>query len=170
MTNIEQPLDLDELFNRDNYMLATLDDEIKVDQRCRKLLENFLQYLLNEKNLDPLTAGSHAKGADYFLRDYMIDHCRENIFAINAARVSSFAGNWYIVSTLEPNMEELESLLQGVRHFYAFCAEKELIDPALLPAIVDACSKLTYYTERIEDFHQLKDDGFLDWNSACPIK
>lgn len=161
--------DKQDLLNRDCYNISSLDDEINADQNCQRLLKIFLQYLLEEQKLDPLEAGSNARAADYFLRDFMIDRCRDNILMITHERVSSFAGNWYIVNTLEPNMKELESLLQGISMFYLFCADQNIIAKDTLEDILSACSKMSYYHQRIESFHALKDNEFQEWNKRCPI-
>jgi hypothetical protein len=169
MTTLEPTIDKKQIYTKANYSIRTLDDEIRADRLCQQLLKIFFQELLDQKNLEPRVAGSHAHGADYFLRNYMIDHCRENIFIINPERLIAFAGNWYIVSTLEPNMVELESLLQGIESFYAFCAAKKLIDPSSMSSITAACFDLSFYEKRIADFHALKGNEFIAWNQACPL-
>ena len=167
---MEQKTGQEDIFNREFYYIKTLDDEIRADKLSQELLKNYRQYLLDELELDPFDAGSYARCADYFLRDYLIDHCRENIFAVDADQITAFAGNWYIVSTLEPNMVELESLLEGIWNFYSFCSEKRIIDPSSLAAISGACTNRSYYQQRIESFHALKEDEFIQWNKACPLK
>ena len=159
-----------ELFQPDNYSLSSLEDEIQVDQRCQKLLKLFLGHLHKELGIDQLTAGAHARGADFFLRDYMIDHWHENIFSITPDHVKGFGGNWYIIKTLEPNMKELTSLLEGIASFYTFCAYKKLLRPEISDSIVSACSKLSFYQQRIDSFHELEDGEYLDWDKACPIR
>lgn len=170
MTNMGQKTGQEDIFNREVYYIKTLDDEIRADNLSQELLKNYRQYLLDELELDPLDAGSHARSADYFLRDYLIDHCRENIFSVKAEQITAFAGNWYIVSTLEPNMVELEGLLEGIQNFYSFCSEKKLIDPSSLAVISSACANRSFYRQRIESFHALKEDEFIQWNRACPLK
>jgi hypothetical protein len=157
-------------FNPQNYAIKTFDDEIKVEKLCKVLLQQYHHYLLNNKDISPLQAGSHAGGADYFLRDFMIDNRRINIIAISPELIHSFAGNWYIISTLEPNMEELGNILGGIDLFYDFCAEKNMLDPSLAEEIHQACSRTEYYRERIESFHAISGDGYIDWNSSCSLK
>ncbi|MBN1956591.1 MAG: hypothetical protein JXQ81_07800 [Desulfuromonadales bacterium] len=157
-----------EIFHPEHYFIASLEDEIRVDQLCLKLLKLFLQHLHESPEIDPLTAGRHARGADFFLRDYMLDHLRKNIFSITPHDIRGFAGNWYIVKTLEPNLKELQDLLEGIANFYIFCADKELIPALLLPELLTACSEHSFYQQRIETFHDLKDNEFLGWNKTCP--
>ena len=158
-----------EIYHVANYGITTLEDEIRVDGLCRQLLQHFHQYLLREKCLEPLEAGALAGGADFFLRDYMIDKCRANLFEISAARISGFAGNWYIVSTLEPNLQELNNILKGICLFYCFCAEKDLIEDDLLQPVESSCGQLDFYRQRISSFHALEGDGFGAWNASCPV-
>ena len=156
-------------FSWESYSITCLDDEIRADRNCQELLQVFLKFLLENQKLEPLVAGSHAKGADYFIRDYMIDKCRENIFAITPEKINGFAGNWYIVNTLEPNMEELRSLLDGIQMFYMFCDKHELLMDVDIISIDSACSDYSYFQGRIESFHNLQDDGYHQWNNNCPV-
>ncbi len=167
MTNIknESP-DLD-YFDPENYQIESFEDELRVDNNSKVLLKKFHLYLLNNKDTPPLEAGSMASGADYFLRDYMIDNRQINIFAITVDLIHSFAGNWYIVSTLEPNMAELESFLIGISNFYIFCSEHKLIEPPLAEQIGQACADLDLYRQRIDSFNNIVGDGFIEWNKTC---
>ena len=160
----------DDLFDQKNYVIETLDDEIRTDQLCKALLKKYHQYLLEDKEISPLEAGSMASGADYYLRDFMIDNRRINIFNISPELIHGFAGNWYIVNTLEPNMVELENILVGVGHFYSYCAEKKMINGSMTEKVLQACSRYEYYRQRIEIFNNLSGDGFRDWNNACPLQ
>lgn len=152
-----------------DFNVETLDDEIRVDKLCVEFLNSFHKYLLDTLELDPLTAGSRARGADYFLRDFMIADRRENIFTILPDRVRQFAGNWYILSNMEPNMTELGDLLSGIAAFYDYCAGLELTDPETAKEIMAHCLAITYYAERIEAFHAISGDGFMAWNDSCPV-
>lgn len=158
----------DMLFTTSAYELSSLDDEIRVDGLCRELLKRFHQQLLQDN--DPLVAGSMAAGADYFLRDFMIDNQRANIYDLTAKRIHSFAGNWYIVNTLEPNITELESLLCGVEQFCLFSSGHHMTPPEQAQQAAVACRELDYYQERIDSFHAIVDNGFNHWNAACPLK
>lgn len=151
------------------YSFITLEDEITADNNCKALLKLYHQYLLKNDGFSPLEAGSMASGADYYLRDYMIDNRRTNIFKISPELIYGCAGNWYIVNNLNPTMTELVSILTGTSHFYRFCAEKKLIDPLTSEQIDLACSRHDYYQQRIESFNDLLGDGFSAWNQACPI-
>ncbi len=159
-----------EIFALSTYEVRTLADEIRADLACKELLKHFHQDLLSEKQLPPLEAGLRAAGADYFLRDYLIDHCRMNIFHFSARQIKGFAGNWYIISTLEPNLVELENILLGIRDFYLFCSARKLSAPEQHDDIEQVCTDLSYYRQRIDNFHALSGDGFSDWNRLCPDK
>ena len=170
MDNTDRTSEQDDLFDQKNYSIQTLDDEIRADQLCKVLLKEYHQYLLINKSTSPLEAGSMASGADYYLRDFMIDNRRTNIFKISPELIYSFAGNWYIVNTLEPNLVELESIMIGVGYFYCFCAEKKMINQTMAEKVSQACSRHEYYRQRIETFNNLSGDGFSAWNNACPLQ
>ena len=170
MSETEQESQQTTPFNPGSYTFGTLEDEIKVDKLCKILLKQYHQYRLEIKGISPLEAGANASGADYFLRDFMIDNRRTNIFSISPELIHSFAGNWYIINSLEPNMAELESLLIGIANFYYFCAEKKMLAPAKAEVIHQACSRIDYYRERITSFNEISGDGFIAWNITCPLK
>ncbi len=154
----------------DNFFMNDLNEEIRVDQLCQSLLKNFHQSLLGRDDCTSLEAGSMAGGADYFLRDYVIDTLRANIFHITARQVRGFAGNWYIHRTLEPNMKELEAILKGVKAFYNYCVENGWIATATGRDIAEICVDLDYFHRRIDSFHALKGDDYLNWCEQCPFK
>ncbi len=169
MDNTDKILQQINPLDQNNYSIETLEDKIRVDQLCKKLLKQYHQYLLEEKVTEPLEAGARASGADFFLRNFIIDNQRENIFHISAELVRSFAGNWYIVNTLEPNIKELKSILKGIDNFYAYCAAKKLVNPSTAAKINLSCIHLDYYQQRINSFHALIGDGYAAWNNECPL-
>ncbi len=170
MHNTSQKTEQPDHFDPEKYTIITLEDEIRVDKLCKVLLQHYHHFLLENKDISPLQAGGHAGGADYFLRDFMIDNRRTNITAITPELIYGFAGNWYIINTLEPNMEELEDILLGIDLFYRFCAEKSMLAPALVGEVHQACSRIAYYQDRIESFHKISGDGYMIWKSSCPLK
>lgn len=162
-------IELTTLHDQANFQIVDLDSEIRADHFCSTLLKHFHQHLLQGRNLEPLEAGSQAAGADYFLREYMIGKRRENIYNATAERVLQFAGNWYIISNLEPNMEELTAILRGTASFYHYCAEYNLTTIANSEQIEQTCDKTDYFQHRIEDFHNISGDGYNAWVKACPL-
>ncbi len=151
------------------FEISTLDDEIRVDHLCDDLLQGFCAHL-RDNGMDPLEAATLARGADYFLREFVIPDRRMNIYAVTANEVRQFAANWYIVRNLEPNMEELEATLRGVDAFYRDCADNGQIPQGVDTAISAACSDLDFYAQRIESFWAIEDGGFESWNQFCPLK
>jgi hypothetical protein len=123
----------------------------------------------NEK-LPAAQAGALAHGADYFLREFIIPDRRENIFALRPGRVRQFAGNWYIVRNLEPNMRELANILKGIEAFYDWCFRVGKVSVELVETVRQECSQLDYYRQRIEDFWAIEGDGYLAWERECTLK
>jgi hypothetical protein len=152
------------------FDIVDLDDEIRVDQACVQLLRTFCRDLIEQQNTSPETAGALASGADYFLREFIIADRRENIFTIAAKRVRQFAGNWYIVKTLEPNMAELAAILQGTQAFYDYCAKTGTVAGERAEQIGRECGQLDFYRERIESFWNIEGDGYQRWESLCSLK
>ncbi len=158
-----------QLFDIDTFNIASLEDEGRVDRLCHELLILFHADLVGSQETEPLLAGSMARGADYFLRDYMIDCQRRNIFHITPELLRSFGGYWYIINNIEPAMEELAPILSGVKQFYSYCHTNALISQEILTAISEVCNDHMYFRDRIESFFTLEDDGYMVWKSECPV-
>lgn len=150
------------------FTVTDLDSEIAVDGHCSELLKQFHQQLLQE-GIDPLEAGQLAHGADYFLRDFIIGDRYMNLFTIDSCCVRQFAGHWYIIKNLEPNIKELATLLQGVAVFYAYLYQNGHISQSLSEQIQIETAELELYRDRIDQFWQITDDGYASWCQACPL-
>src|SRR5512138_458457 len=102
---------------KSDFDIVTLEDEIRVDGLCKSLLMEYYQALL-DGGLDQAAATRLANGADHFVRDFLVGVKMLNLFAEKEGIVRQFAGNWYIVNTLEPTAEYLADILPGVANFY----------------------------------------------------
>lgn len=169
MNDTPQPLPLQQL-KADDFDINDLDDEIRVDRQCVALLRAFFQALTEEEGLPPLEAGELCHGADYFLREFIIGDRQDNLFRFPAERVRQFAGHWYIVRSLEPNLGELAAILAGVRLVYQFLAERQLVSVEFASSVAAACEELPFYRQRIDDFWAIEGDGFIAWRAACPLE
>ncbi|MEA3465026.1 MAG: hypothetical protein U9R29_03325 [Thermodesulfobacteriota bacterium] len=152
----------------DDFTITDLESELVVDKQCSTILQQFHQQLLKD-DIDPFEAGQLALGADYFLRDFIIGDRHLNIFTIDPDCVKQFAGHWYIIKNLEPNIKELTSLLQGIGVFYTYLLQQELITSTLNDHIQTATLDLPFYHQRIEQFLDITGDGYLCWCKECPL-
>lgn len=157
-------------YHRRNFDIKTLDDEIRVDALCQEFLKLFYRDLVERRALAAEAASALAYGADYFLREFVIPDRLENLLALRPGRVRQFAGNWYIVRTLEPNMVELRSILSGVDAFYDFCLHQKRVDAALREQVRRETADLSFYQDRIQAFWEISGDGFFAWDRACPLR
>lgn len=167
--SLTQEPPLAEAFSDSAFTIENLDDEIRADRLCHQLLRRFARDLTVGGQFAPAAAGALAHGADYFLREFVIGERRENILRLQPARVRQFAGNWYIVRNLEPNLKELHSILEGVVTFYHYLAEQELVDPVLAGEVRAQAADSAYFAARIESFWALEADGFGRWDRDCPV-
>lgn len=154
---------------KQDFDITSDEDEIRVDGICRELLREFHGYLL-ERGTPPLEAGSLAHGADYYLRDFLVACLRDNLLDERPGKVRRFAATWYIISTLEPNGEELVGYLKGVREFYRFLYALGGISALCLQQAELECGDMPYYEERIESFLAITGDGYSTWAKECPLK
>ena len=159
--------DIHKLTPRD-FTLGSLDDDLRVDRLCKGLLMRFYEQLLAD-GLDPVLATSHAGGADYFLRDFVIDRLLANPLGGEPGLVRRFAATWYIISTLEPDAAELGRVLDGVAEFYRFLHRNGLVSAAYLASVESECADRDYYAGRIDAFWAITGDGYLAWERECPL-
>lgn len=162
------PLDLQQI-NLADFDIRTFDDEIRVNGLCHRLLLAVRDHLLTEPGGQPRMAGELCQGADYFLRDFIIAECADNLLRLPPERVRQFAGHWYIIRTLEPNVRELAGILAGIAACYRILAAQGLVEPERAAAIETACADLPGYRQRIDDFWAIEDDGFAAWRNNCPL-
>jgi len=160
----------EQIFAKGNFDICSLQDEIRVDELCQRLLQRFRDDLVHRDYMPAIQAGALAHGADYFLREFLIPDRHENIFSLRPGRVRQFAGNWYIVRNLEPNLAELERMLQGIEAFYTWCCQVGKVDAEMAETIRQECSRLDYYRQRIDDFWAIDGDGYEAWERACSLK
>jgi hypothetical protein len=162
------PLDLRKVDPAD-FDIHTFDDEIRVDELCNRLLLAVRDQLLTESGCNPLLAGELCQGADYFLREFIVAECADNLLHLPPERVRQFAGHWYIIRTLEPNIRELAGILAGIAACYRVLATFGLVAPERAAAIETACADLPAYRQRIDDFWAIEGDGFIAWRDTCPL-
>ncbi len=155
--------------NREEFNLSLPGDFPRVDSLCRELLLRFYEELQSE-GVSPEEATPLASGADYFLRDFVVDFKGFNLFDEMPGIVRQFAGNWYITRTLEPNLEQLGRHLQGISAFYGFLQRHGLISAGYLRRIEEECADLAYYERRIATFWEIAGDGFAAWERECTLK
>lgn len=156
------------LVDASDFEIYNLDDEIRVDALCVQLLRAVRDHLV-AGGMPLATAGEICRGADYFLRDFIIAECADNLFRLPPERIRQFAGHWYIVRTLEPDGDELAALLAGIAACYRVLADYRLVAPELAEAIHAACGDHAYYRQRIEEFWAIEGNGFDRWRNACPL-
>ena len=156
-------------FEKNTFDIDSIKDELRVDEICRKLLKDFHQDL-QRKGVPPLAAGSLAHSADYYLRDYLVSARQQNLLQEKNGVVRKFAATWYIISTLEPTIEELAGHLTGIREFYRYLFSAGLISGTFLAVIEQECGDNRWYTERITSFRNIRDDGYLAWERECSLK
>lgn len=155
--------------NKNDFDIDSLDDEIRVDSLCQGLLRRFYDRRL-AAGLTPRDATLLANSADYYLRDFVVDRMRRNPFDERPGLVRQFAGNWYIVNTLEPNVDELARHLAGIRAFYHFLHEEHLISAEFLQAVEAECEALPWFSGRIDSFWSIEEDGYYSWERECSLK
>ena len=151
------------------FAITTIEDEVRVDGLCRDLLMEFYGELQAEGD-DPEVTTELARSADFFVRDFVVGFKQWNLFNESRSPVRPFAGNWYIVNTLDPSSGELARHLAGIRAFYRFLGSHDLISAPYLELVQKECGDHEFYEERIRSFWAISGDGYYEWERACPVK
>ena len=159
-----------DIFEKKNYDISSLDDEIRADGLCDQLLKQCYLYLIDIHRLGAEEASRLCYGVSYFLREYLIPDRRANLFDLAPQLIRQFAGNWYIIKNMEPNLAELTGILEGVVAFYDYLNHLQLISRQLLEEVQHSCAELDYYQGRIESFLAIEKDGYFKWDDECPLK
>jgi hypothetical protein len=166
----EQSKSLNELkIVKEDFMPGTPEDDLRVDLQCKHLLQHFYNFQVS-RGVSPHEATSLANGADYFIRDFVVDFMGFNLFDEPPGIVRRFAGNWYIVGAIEPDIQQLAGHLRGIRAFYRYLRDLGLISAGYLQNIEEECADIAYYERRIESFWDIKGDGYLAWEQECSLK
>lgn len=152
-----------------DFTIADDADTLRVDRLCQELLRRFYDELL-ARGEDPVVATGWARGADYYLRDFLVDIKGCNLFHEEPCIVRQFAGNWYIISNLEPDLSLLTGHLEGIRRFYRFLRDHGEISERFLAGVEEDCSDQEYYGHRIDSFWNLDEGGFPAWDAECPYR
>jgi hypothetical protein len=155
--------------DKDAFAPVTQEDFMRVDNLCSALLLNFYEQLQAE-GLSSEDATELARGADYYVRDFIVDFKAINLFDERPGIVRQFAGNWYIFNSLEPDIGQLGGYLLGIRAFYRFLHDQRLISAGYLDRIEKECDDLAYYEGRIESFRKIEGGGYFVWEAECSLK
>lgn len=155
------------VFDHEDFDFETLEEELKVDQQCRMLLQQ-LYVWLQQQELTPEQASEVAYSADYYLRDYLIDFLRCNPLRPQPGQVRAFAGNWYITRTMEPEYNVLCRHLTAIAYLYRYLYELGLISCEIVQQVEQETAAQDYYRQRIESFLALAGEGFKEWDQECP--
>lgn len=154
-------------FEHDDFELVTLEDEIRVDERCQSLLKSFYLHLQGT-GYELQQASGLAFCADYYLRDYLLDFARQNVVRPQPGIVRRFAASWFITHTLDPEVIVLERHLEAIRLFYRFLHAQHLVSADELAVIEAEAGQSAYYQQRIESFLAISGDGYCAWEAECP--
>ncbi|MBI2354857.1 MAG: hypothetical protein HYV06_07500 [Deltaproteobacteria bacterium] len=156
-------------FEHDDFDLATIEDEIRVDESCQSLLKRFYQDL-QVCGYTAQRASDLAYSADFYLRDYLLDFARQNVVRPQPGIVRRFAATWFITRTLDPEISALERHLEGIRELYRYLHRQHLISADELAFIEAEADQTEYYRQRIESFLAISGDGYIAWEEQCPLR
>lgn len=155
-------------FEHDDFDFVTLEEELKVNERCQSLLNSFYGYLIGRGD-DPRAASDLAFCADRYLRDYLLDAARQNVVQPLPGVVRRFAATWFIVRTLDPTLDVLGRHLRAIAELYRFLHSQHFISREELGWLEREAADEEFYRRRLESFLALGADGYGAWQAECPL-
>lgn len=155
------------VFEHDDFDFDTMDEELLVDERCQQILKQFYLFL-QQQGMSAEMASGLAFSADLYLRDYLIDFCRQNIVRPQPGLVTKFAASWFITHTLDPEISVLERHLRAIEELYRYMHRQHLISADELDFILREAGETEYFSRRIDTFLNISGDGFVAWDAECP--
>ena len=156
-------------FRPSDFLLQGDDDFARVDGLCRELLLAFYHDLVASGTPEEM-ATPLASSADYFVRDFLVDNRQLSPFAVTPEQVRQFAATWYIINTVEPSAQEIDSHLAGVASFCRYLAADGYLTSDQVAAIEAECGRSEYFASRITSFWNLAKDGYPAWEAECTLK
>lgn len=166
MNELKQP---EIVFEHDDFEFESLEDELRVDERCQELLKRFYLNLVSN-GMTAERASELAYSADFYLRDYIVDFARLNVIRPQPGIIKRFAATWFVTHTLDPEMRILEQHLDGIRELYRYLHGQSLISKEELDFLEDEAAQTDYYRQRIESFLAIVGDGYFAWEAECPLR
>lgn len=146
------------------------EDVIRVDGLCGPIIEQFFDWMGSSRGYEPEQASRYAYAVDYYVRDYLVDALIENPLNYIPGRITAFAGSWYLQKTMEPNREQIETHLAGIRLWYEYLLNESCISAESLVKATQECDDIEYYATRLESFMALAGEGFTLWlTSLRPV-
>jgi hypothetical protein len=155
-------------FEHDDFDFSSIEDELRVEERCQTLLKHFYQHLQLSGRTSQ-QASDLAYSVDFYLRDYVLDFARQNVVRPEPGIIIRFAANWYITHTLDPEPALIERSLEGIREFYRFLHCQHFICREELTWLEVEAARIEYYRQRIESFLAISGDGYGAWAAECPL-
>jgi hypothetical protein len=152
-----------------DFDFADMEEELRVDERCRSLLNRFYADLINS-GVTTQHASDLAFCADFYLRDYLLDFSRQNVVRPRPGIVRYFAGNWFIIKTLDPEIAVLELHLEAIAELYRFLHRQHYISRDELEYLLAETAQTDFYRQRIESFLSIYGDGYIAWDAECPLE
>lgn len=154
-------------FEHDDFNFNSIDEELRVDERCCQILKGFY-YSLQSDGMKPEQASELAFCADFYVRDYLLDFGRQNIVRPEPGIVRIFAASWFITHTLDPELRQLELHLEAICHFYSYLHKRHLVSQDELDFLTLETGDVDFYRQRIASFLNINGDGFVAWDAECP--
>lgn len=153
---------------REEYLLRSADDFVRLDRACHELLKEFARWLQtrDDSPLAAEAAGAFAHAADRYLRDFVVDIMESGPADVDPTLVQKYLANWYAVNTLTPTHDEVDRILSALRELHRFLPEHGILPAAAAETIGLGLRDAEYFHQRLEDFWNLTPEGIDAWRAV----
>jgi hypothetical protein len=136
---------------------------IALDDSAKEMLGAYYEWLKDDQQLSPEEASAFAHAADRYLRDFVVDIMAQHPSQTSPALVKAYLGNWYIIHTLTPTLEEIELIAKALALLHIHAAHTGVIAKEHADTTSALLKDPSFFKTRLEDFWDLTPEGIDNW-------
>lgn len=143
-----------------------MDDYEKDKNELIKIVDDFGDYLTNEKKLSEKTVNKHVNNIYWFGLNYLIEYDRGSILDSDSTDILDYVGNFYIRKSLFCTKKDIDSLLTSFKKFFKYLKIKHLVDEYDWKEILTVCSDKLHFHDRFDQYFKLPNSSDKKFEEA----
>lgn len=140
----------------------------EMDSAAMETLGRFFKWLQTPQGggVEARQASVLAHDADRYAREFLIEVRETPIAGTGAEHVASYLGNWWIINTLTPTVEEQARISLALAALHRYLASEGLITSAALKEAEKNLGDAGRFKKRLGDFWELTPEGIDAWRAV----
>lgn len=140
----------------------------EMDSAAMETLGRFFKWLQTPPGggRETKVASALSHDADRYAREFLIEVAETPLGGTGAGFVASYLGNWWIINTLTPTIEEQARITTALAAFHRFLAAEGLTTQATLREVEKTLGDSERFKKRLENFWELTPDGIDLWRGV----